>query len=129
MNRPRVLSVGQCGFDHGKITRHLAETFGADVLGADSFDEAIEALRSGPFDLVLVNRISDLDGARGVDLIRRIKADPALASLPVMLVSDYASAQSEATSLGALPGFGKTALRSGQADLTLKNALPSHLAH
>jgi two-component system chemotaxis response regulator CheY len=129
MSRPRVLSVGQCGFDHGTITRHLAKTFGAEVLGADSFDEAIEALRSGPFDLVLVNRVSDLDGALGIELIRRLKADPALASLQVMLVSDYESAQSEATKLGALPGFGKSALRSGEAELTLKDALDSHRSH
>jgi two-component system chemotaxis response regulator CheY len=128
MNRPRVLSVGQCGFDHGTITRHLAKSFGAEVHGADSFDQAVLALRSERFDLVLVNRISDRGGARGVDLIRRLKADPELASVPVMLVSDIESAQVEATNLGALPGFGKSALRSGQADLTLKNALATDLS-
>jgi two-component system chemotaxis response regulator CheY len=106
------LSVGQCAFDHRAITRHLERTFGAEVFGADSFDEAIEAIRSEPFALVLVNRISDLDGAPGLDLIRRLKADPRLALVPVMLVSNYPDAQREAEALGALPGFGKSDLRA-----------------
>jgi two-component system chemotaxis response regulator CheY len=117
------MSVGQCGFDHGTIAQHMARAFDAEVRGADRFDEAIEAMRADRFDLVLVNRVSDLDGARGLDLIRRLKADPELAPVPVMLVSDFASAQSEARDLGALPGFGKAALRSGQADSALKRAL------
>ena len=28
---PRVLSVGQCGFDHRSISGYLAERFGAEV--------------------------------------------------------------------------------------------------
>src|SRR5689334_22144144 len=102
MSTHRVLSVGQCGYDHGQISRHLKQSFGAEVRSADTFDDAVETLRGEPFDLVLVNRRSDLDGAPGLDLIRTLKADPALANVPVMLVSDFAHAQEEAQSLGAL---------------------------
>jgi two-component system chemotaxis response regulator CheY len=69
-------------------------------------------------DLVLVNRIGDDDGASGLELIRTIKADPALSTLHVMLVSNFADAQTEAIGLGALPGFGKSEL--GKRALTTK---------
>ncbi len=111
MDKPRILSVGQCSFDHGLITRHLRMIYGADVVGADSVGQALVSLRAGNFDLVLVNRIFDGDGTPGLDLIRAIKADHDLAGLPVMLVSNYEEAQAEAVSAGALPGFGKTDLR------------------
>jgi two-component system chemotaxis response regulator CheY len=103
----RVLSVGQCGYDHGSIARGLRDGFGAETVAAGSRAEAIEALKGGGYDLVLVNRVFDRDGTRGVDLVRALKADPALSSVPVMLVSNHASAQGEAVRLGAVEGFGK----------------------
>jgi two-component system chemotaxis response regulator CheY len=108
----RVLSVGQCGFDHSRIARHLEQSFRAQVRGVSTFDEALDALRSGPYDLVLVNRVNDLDGAPGLDLIRSVKADARLADVPIMLVSNYPEAQSEAQALGALLGFGKSNLNA-----------------
>src|SRR5581483_3006970 len=94
--RYRVLSVGQCGYDHGQISRQLGRSLGADVQPAANAAEALEALRKrGPFDLVLVNRVGDRDGEPGVELIRALKADPALAAVPVMLVSNYEDAQDE----------------------------------
>ena len=111
MDKPRILSVGQCSFDHNSMTRHLAKNYGAEVAGANTLGEALVTLRAGEFDLVLVNRVFDGDGTEGVGLIRAIKADPELAHVPVMLVSNYEDAQVEAQSLGALPGFGKTDLR------------------
>ena len=120
---PRVLDVGQCGFDHGSIARHLKASYGAEVAAAGSAREALTSLRAGGFDLVLVNRVFDADGSRGVDLIRAIKADPALAQLPVMLVSNYAEAQAEAEGLGALPGFGKGEIGAGRSVGPLEEAL------
>ncbi len=111
MDKPRILSVGQCSFDHGMITRHLRMIYGAEVVAADTVGQALVSLRAGNFDLVLVNRIFDGDGTPGVDLIRAIKADHELAGIPVMLVSNYEDAQAEAQAVGALPGFGKTDLR------------------
>jgi two-component system chemotaxis response regulator CheY len=104
---PRVLSVGQCGYDHGMISRRLVRDFGADVVGAATFDEALTALRSGAFDLVLVNRVTDRDGSHGITFVQTVKADPELSSIPVMLVSNHESAQAEAVRTGALQGFGK----------------------
>lgn len=106
----RILSVGQCGYDHRNLTRHLAGRLNAEIIPADTFDEAFEELRAGRFDLLLVNRVTDADETVGLDLIRSLKADPSLASIPTMLVSDHSKAQAEAVSLGALPGFGKSAI-------------------
>jgi CheY-like chemotaxis protein len=115
MPSPRVLSVGQCGFDGPQIARFLQREFGAEVEHADRAGEALEKLRGGSYDLVLVNRIGDRDGAPGLDLIASIKADERLAAVPVMLVSNFPEAQQEAIAAGAVPGFGKAELDSSKA--------------
>ena len=116
MSPPKILNVGQCGVDHPAISGMLRKALNAHVEGADTHDEALETLRAGGFDLVLVNRVGDLDGAPGLGLIRAIKADPSLAETPVMLVSNLPDAQAEAVAAGALPGFGKNDLRGGAAE-------------
>jgi len=58
-----------------------------------------------------------------VDLIRMLKSDPDLAAIPVMLVSNHPEAQTEATSLGALPGFGKSELGEAKTTQALMSAL------
>ena len=109
---PRVLSVGQCGFDQFGLSRHLKKGFGAEVSTAETLAEALVSLRAQAFDLVLVNRVLDADGTSGLDLIRAVKADQALAATPVMLVSNYPETQRTAESLGALSGFGKSEIGS-----------------
>ena len=123
MTRPRILSVGQCGFDHARIAGTLSRALDAEVARADTAAEALAALRPGGFALVLVNRVGDRDGAPGLDLIRAMKADSSLAATPVMLVSNYPDAQAAAESLGAAPGFGKAELGSPRALERLRAAL------
>lgn len=106
----RVLSVGQCGFDHGNLSQYFQQQFDASVVAADDTDEALELLAAGGFDLVLVNRVYDLDGSPGLPLIRSITGDEQLSGTPVMLVSNYEDAQQSAIKAGALPGFGKAQL-------------------
>ncbi len=105
-----VLDVGQCGADHGAIRHLIAGQFDADVTAADDPQDALAQLRAGSFDLVLVNRKLDADGSDGLELIRRIKADGPLASVPVMLVTNYAEYQEQAIAAGAETGFGKAQL-------------------
>jgi len=108
----RVLDVGQCSPDHWSI-KHLFEgELGAELVQAHLAAEALEKLHASQFDLVLVNRKFDADYSDGLELIRAIKADAALAEVPVMLISNYPEAQAEAVAAGALPGFGKAELRS-----------------
>jgi len=108
----RVLDVGQCGFDHAAITRLLTQHFDVQVESAARKADALRMLRGDGFDLVCVNRLFDTDGSEGLDLLREIKADPELASLPVMLVSNFPEAQQAAVTAGAIPGFGKSDLAS-----------------
>jgi two-component system chemotaxis response regulator CheY len=123
MTPPRVLSVGQCGFDHGQIARHFDRSFGASVRGVETFDEALDALRSEHYDLVLVNRVNDSDGAPGLELIRSVKAEADLADVPMMLVSNFPTAQAKAQALGAIPGFGKSELASAATQARLEAIL------
>lgn len=108
----RVLNVGQCAMDHGTIRRLIEGHFEARVVPAHSAVETLSQLRGGGYDLVLVNRKLDADGSDGVDVLRAIKADPALAPLPIMLVSNYPDAQQQAEAAGAVPGFGKAQVGS-----------------
>jgi CheY-like chemotaxis protein len=115
MERKRVLSVGQCGVDHSAITWTFRQSFGAQVTSASDAGEALAHLAKEKYDLILVNRILDGDHSPGLEVIKKIKATPACAATPVMLVSNHESAQQEAVALGAVPGFGKAALTDDAA--------------
>ena len=105
---PRILDVGQCGFDGPRIRKVLRDELEADIDCADTLQEAVELAASTAYDLVLFNRVLDSDHAPGLSVIAALRqANPALR---VMLVSDRPDAQQEAAKLGALPGFGKAAL-------------------
>lgn len=106
----RVLSIGQCLADHGAVSRTIEDHFDAEVVSVDHAIEALNLLRDGEFDLVLVNRVFDADGASGLELIRQLKADKAMKPVPVMLVSNYDEVQEQAVGLGAERGFGKAML-------------------
>jgi two-component system chemotaxis response regulator CheY len=110
MSAKRVLSVGQCFADHGAIVRALQKHCDAEVVSAATAYEAATQLQQADFDLVLVNRVFDADGASGLDFLSAIKGDETLRYLPVMLVSNYPEAQRQAVDLGAMPGFGKAGL-------------------
>lgn len=106
----RVLDVGQCVPDHAAIRRLIEGRFKAQVVQAHGPHDAIAALRSGPFDLVLINRKLDADYSDGIDILRAIKADAELASVPVMLVTNFPEHQQAAIAAGAEEGFGKARL-------------------
>jgi two-component system chemotaxis response regulator CheY len=106
----RVLSVGQCMADHSGISWMIRQHFDAEVVPAGGTADALQQLRRQAFDLILVNRVLDRDRSSGLDVIRQIKEDEELQKVPVMLVSNYADAQDRALQLGAVPGFGKSAL-------------------
>lgn len=107
-----VLSVGQCGFDNSAIGRFLSQNFDVKVTTAPTVAIATDALRKSDVDLILVNRQFDADGTEGLDFIRQLKAQPDLAAVPVMLVTNYAEYAQQAVSLGAVSGFGKSELSS-----------------
>jgi CheY-like chemotaxis protein len=103
----RVLDVGQCGPDHSSIRSYLTRNFDCEVVQVDDAAGALAELKGGQFDLVLVNRKLDRDYSDGIEVIRKLKADPVAASVPVMLVTNYPEHQASAIAVGAIPGFGK----------------------
>jgi CheY-like chemotaxis protein len=103
----RVLDVGNCVPDHSAITRFLTKNFDCEVLQADAADDALATLQKQPVDLVVVNRKLDCDYSDGVEVIRKIKAEPGLKDIPVMLITNYAEHHEAAMAIGALRGFGK----------------------
>ena len=105
----RVLSIGQCGFDHGSISSFLLRQFGAETVPATDLAHARRLLDPPPA-LVLVNRKLDADYSDGMEVIRALKEDPATRDVPVMLVSNYPEYHQQAAALGAVPGFGKADL-------------------
>ena len=124
-----VVSVGQCGFDNGQM-RDLIRSLdpALEIRTADDFEETLDLLASakGRIRLVLVNRVLDADGSSGIDLIRTIRASAdRLGNVPLMLVSDREPAQAQAIAEGALPGFGKSALRSAQTRERVRQAIES----
>jgi DNA-binding NtrC family response regulator len=121
MTSPRVLSVGQCGFDSASIERLFTQDFSAKVESVDTASDAIGRLQSETYNLVLVNRRLDLDGSSGVALLEQLHSKAP--EVPVMLVSDKPDAQAEAVSKGALPGFGKSALRHPETKQRIRAAL------
>lgn len=107
---PRVLDVGNCNYDHGKISQMLQQKFGAEVLTADSASETLERLAREKFDLVLVNRKLDHDYSDGIEVIKLIKQHPEFSTIPVMMITNYPEHQQQAVAIGAIHGFGKLEL-------------------
>ena len=110
MTAKKVLSIGQCFADHIAIAHTLNRHFGAEVIAASDWTEALPLLRREPFALILVNRLLDADGSPGLDVIRELKSDEALRAVPVLLMSNHEQAQRDAVQAGAEMGFGKAAL-------------------
>ena len=110
-----VISVGQCGYDNSRI-RSLIRSIDStvEIKETDSHQETMEVLASlGEAALVLVNRVFDMNGSSGMDLIGQLKSkDSEFANIPVMLVSNYEKSQAEAIANGAIQGFGKSELQS-----------------
>ena len=72
--------------------------------------DTLAVLETTEFHLILVNRQLDRDGSNGLAVIQRIKSSPELASLPVMMITNFADHQELAVQAGAEQGFGKREL-------------------
>lgn len=105
--RKRVLDVGQCGPDHATIRSYLTRNFDCEVVQVDDGPGAAAELAANRYDLVLVNRKLDIDYSDGIEVIMALKANPATATVPVMLVTNYPEHQEAAITAGAIRGFGK----------------------
>ena len=108
----RVLDIGNCRPDHRAIAAMIEANFDATVSQAHQWEDAAAQLRSEPFDLVLVNRKLNSDYSEGLALIERLKQDPQLRALPVMMITNFPEHQQQAVQAGAVEGFGKQSLQA-----------------
>jgi CheY-like chemotaxis protein len=103
--RPRVLVVE----DHQTMreaVRMLLEPEGFVVLEATDGNSALEAIRRDPPEVVLLDL--GIPGLNGVEVLARLKADPATASVPVIVVTATGvEVRQEAFALGAVAFFTK----------------------
>ncbi len=120
---PRVLDVGNCGYDHAKISQLLEREFGAEVVTADTASETLERLARETFNLVLVNRKLDHDYSDGIEIIKLIKDHPEFSAVPVMMITNYPEHQEQAVAAGALYGFGKLELNKPETHQRLTAVL------
>jgi CheY-like chemotaxis protein len=119
----RVLDVGNCVPDHAAIRGMLEKSFRAEVVQVDGLNDALAALRTEPFDLVVVNRKLDQDYSDGLEVIQTIKADAKLKAVPCMLITNYPDQQQAAVAAGAEYGFGKKELHTDQTRARLAKFL------
>jgi len=85
----------------------VTSNFDAVVLQTHGVEDTLKLLRGRQVDLVTVNRKLDRDYTDGLDVVRQIKADEEVGSVPVMLVTNYDEHQQTAMGQGAVRGFGK----------------------
>jgi len=124
MESARVLDVGNCDPDHGAIRAMLVNHFHVRVDRVMFVPEALAAIEQARYDLVLVNRLIFADDSDGMTLVRALQTRGPSAP-PVMLVSNFASAQQAAVAAGAHPGFGKASLGSEETLERLAEFLPA----
>ena len=123
MSKRIVLDVGNCGPDHASIRNMLTASFDVDVIKADSLTDTLQQLNANDVALVLINRKLDIDYSDGIEILRSIKAEPSLESVPVMMVTNYEEHQDQAVSAGALRGFGKLQLSDAKTKERLAEVL------
>lgn len=119
----RVLNVGHCLPDHMAIQAAILRHFDVEVIPAEDAESALALLREQLFSLVLVNRKLDRDYSDGLEVIRKIKMDAGLSTVPVMLVTNFSDCQQKAVQAGAVPGFGKQALGTDEVIEKLRPVL------
>ncbi|MDG1510146.1 MAG: hypothetical protein P8R31_00515 [Mariniblastus sp.] len=119
----KLLIVGQCDFDFQRISFVLSKIYNIEIHRADLFDDAIQSALDQPYDLILINRLMDLDRSEGMAILHELKSNPQTESTPAMIISDYQEAQDAAVAAGANPGFGKATLDTPKTYELLSNFL------
>ena len=120
MSDIQIALVGHCGPDSFALQSSVMGFVpGSVILKINSKDE-LDA-KMGELSLLLVNRVLDggFDSESGIELIRGLgEGTP-----PAMLISNFAESLEESVAAGALMGYGKTKMRSPEAETALKSAL------
>jgi len=69
-----------------RIIKNLLKELGfSNVTEADDGNTALPMLKSGGYDFLITDW--NMPGMQGIDLLRNVRADPGIATLPVLLVT------------------------------------------
>ena len=115
-----LLDCGNCGPDFNAIRQMVSSNFRASAVQSHGAQDTLEMLRTRKIDLVTVNRKLDRDYSDGLEVIKAIKADPQVGSVPVMLVTNYEEHQQAAIDAGSVRGFGKLGINESSTRDTLQ---------
>ena len=94
----RILAVDDQE-DNRRILRDLLTSAGYEVIEAVTGEEAVTTAESQRPDLILMD--IQLPGIDGYEATRRIKANPALRGIPLIVVTSYALSGDEAKAMAA----------------------------
>lgn len=117
-----VMLVGHCGPDAIMLKTVVQRALPGAGVELVNDHEALDAALARDV-VLLVNRELDGEfrsGRGGIDLIRHLTE--AKVKAPMLLVSNFADAQAEAESAGAMPGFGKSDLYNEDTTRRLQDA-------
>lgn len=117
-----VLDIGNCNADHSFIKVMLQTNFQAQLIRAHRLEDALECLQQNEIDLIMINRLLDVDGSEGMNVFRELK-ESEFGKIPAMLITNYQDHQNAAVAEGAVPGFGKASLSSVETVNVIKDAL------
>jgi len=85
--------------DNRQILRDLLGAAGYEMVEAHDGERALAGVAAAKPDLILMD--IQLPGIDGYEVTRRIKADPALAAIPIIVVTSYALSGDEAKARAA----------------------------
>jgi response regulator RpfG family c-di-GMP phosphodiesterase len=85
----KVLDVGNCNPDHSALQSMLTSRYDVQVLRTHGMADTIATMQSEKVDLVLINRKLDQDYSDGTEILKKIKANPDFAAIPVMIITNY----------------------------------------
>jgi len=121
LSEKTILLVGHCVPDEFMLRSAIRSIVpGANVVKVKNEGALQEHLASA--DLALVNRVLDgrFESDDGIGLIASLAPE---SSAKFMLVSNFADAQARAEAAGAVPGFGKSDMRSEETRRRVEAAL------
>jgi two-component system cell cycle response regulator DivK len=95
----RILYVEDNPANLALVTKVLEHTTHYDVMGVTTGEQALEAVRHEPPDLLLLDL--DLPGIDGFEVARLLKADPASAKIPIVAISASVMKQERQQALDA----------------------------
>ena len=85
--------------DNRQILRDMLSAAGYEMVEAHDGEQVLEKVFASRPDLILMD--IQLPGIDGYEVSRRIKADPALAAIPIIAVTSYALTGDDAKALAA----------------------------